>query len=633
MHYFFSGGSLSNPLTLDSLSGISASVAYSLNKLTKKFNGSPIRVRRSADNQESDIPFCGNSLCATTLTDFIYKYPPESVISSNAVTAYSLRKIKSSYNGNAIRVRRSSDNTEQDIGFTSSGDLDTTSLLSFVNGVDGWVTVWYDQIKTDANNYNLVQSTVGSQMRIVNAGVIESVNGRPAIRSFSGAIDALGISTWMDQNTDFSTTYANPNSISVVQKFNSIASGVPQKIFDNKNLSDSGYRVMLECQSSTANKTCNTTLNSATVTTGDTSNVVVGAEVTTSTTIPLGAKVLSFISNTSITFDQVSTATATNTNIIITNYQMRLFTNNNVGYLRRVDFNQNILSVNVNGASSGMYTNGVLATQDSGTGTNFFKNLRISGVTATGGANPSSGFMSGYYQEIILHKTLISDANRQLIEINQSKYYNISGTYTDANQGFVSKWYDQSGKGLDSSQGVAGNQPRIINAGTIDDGIFFNGSNNSLSIAVGSALTSLVDMSLYCNINPASLAGGSQMGIISGSSFHSFITMYLRSSAGADISFRHNVSGTENIMSNSGTVNYGQYNKITANKSGSTYNLYRDTTYFTGTFSTSAYATDTSVLTIGYSADISSPKYFSGYIKSLIIFAGALSQSQIAKLK
>ena len=37
---------------------------------------------------------------------------------SGASVAYSLRKLSSTYSGSTIRVRRSSDNTEQDIGFT-----------------------------------------------------------------------------------------------------------------------------------------------------------------------------------------------------------------------------------------------------------------------------------------------------------------------------------------------------------------------------------------------------------------------------------------------------------------------------------------------------------------------------------
>ena len=52
---------------------------------------------------------------------------------SGAAAAYSLRKLNTSYSGSAIRVRRSSDNTEQDIGFVN-GVLDTTALLDFVNG-------------------------------------------------------------------------------------------------------------------------------------------------------------------------------------------------------------------------------------------------------------------------------------------------------------------------------------------------------------------------------------------------------------------------------------------------------------------------------------------------------------------
>ena len=54
--------------------------------------------------------------------------------SFGGVTAYySLRQFTEAETLNAIRVRRSSDDTEQDIGFDSNGDLDTTALLAFVN--------------------------------------------------------------------------------------------------------------------------------------------------------------------------------------------------------------------------------------------------------------------------------------------------------------------------------------------------------------------------------------------------------------------------------------------------------------------------------------------------------------------
>jgi hypothetical protein len=68
----------------------------------------------------------------------------------SAAVAYSLRKLRTAYTGSAIRVRRSSDNTEQDIGFVGRG-LDTTALLTFCGVGDGFVKTWYDQ-SGNANN-------------------------------------------------------------------------------------------------------------------------------------------------------------------------------------------------------------------------------------------------------------------------------------------------------------------------------------------------------------------------------------------------------------------------------------------------------------------------------------------------
>jgi hypothetical protein len=105
---------------------------------------------------------------------------------SNVVFGYSLRKISSSYSGAAVRVRRSSDNSEQDIGFLN-GVLDTTTLTSFVGAGGGFITRWYDQVGT---NRNLIQANAASQPRIYNAGQIELVNNKPAI-FFDGSDDMM----------------------------------------------------------------------------------------------------------------------------------------------------------------------------------------------------------------------------------------------------------------------------------------------------------------------------------------------------------------------------------------------------------------------------------------------------------
>ena len=99
---------------------------------------------------------------------------------SGAAAAYSLRKLNTSYTGSAIRVRRSSDNTEQNIGFNADGTLNTLALLAFVGSGNGFVTTWYDQ---SVNSRNAYQTTAAYQPFIVNAGSIVTNGGKPAIRN------------------------------------------------------------------------------------------------------------------------------------------------------------------------------------------------------------------------------------------------------------------------------------------------------------------------------------------------------------------------------------------------------------------------------------------------------------------
>ncbi|WP_432727370.1 arabinofuranosidase catalytic domain-containing protein [Klebsiella grimontii] len=105
--------------------------------------------------------------------------------------ALSLRKLSSSYSGPAIRVRRSTDNAETDIGFTSSGDLDTAALLSFCGSGNGFVSVWYDQ---SGNGFNATRSGAAGQPRIVSAGVVDLMGTKPGVR-FDGTDDALSMVT------------------------------------------------------------------------------------------------------------------------------------------------------------------------------------------------------------------------------------------------------------------------------------------------------------------------------------------------------------------------------------------------------------------------------------------------------
>ena len=100
---------------------------------------------------------------------------------SDIEAAYSVRKLSSSYAGSAIRVRRDTDNAEQDIGFDSNGDLDTSALTSFVPD-NGYVVKWYDQ---SGNSNDAVQATSSAQPHIVASSVISTHGGKPAVTQSS----------------------------------------------------------------------------------------------------------------------------------------------------------------------------------------------------------------------------------------------------------------------------------------------------------------------------------------------------------------------------------------------------------------------------------------------------------------
>jgi len=137
---------------------------------------------------------------------------------TGATSAYSVcRKLRTAYSGSALRVRRSSDNAEQDIGFVDN-ILDTSSLLTFVGANDGFVTTIYDQ---QASN-NRTQGTAAFQPKIVTSGSLETLNGKPCIK-FDGLNDFMQ-SVRLLNNVDFtialvSASYdlSNGNPLHVTQ--------------------------------------------------------------------------------------------------------------------------------------------------------------------------------------------------------------------------------------------------------------------------------------------------------------------------------------------------------------------------------------------------------------------------------
>ncbi len=102
---------------------------------------------------------------------------------TGAAAAYSVRLLDKDYSGSCMRIRRDSDDSETDIGFDSSGDVDTSAISTFAGSANAYCVTWYDQ---SGNTNNATQSTGGSQPQIYNGSAVITENGKPILRAVGG---------------------------------------------------------------------------------------------------------------------------------------------------------------------------------------------------------------------------------------------------------------------------------------------------------------------------------------------------------------------------------------------------------------------------------------------------------------
>ena len=112
---------------------------------------------------------------------------------TGASGAWSVRRLNTDYTGACMRVRRDSDDTEQDIGFDSNGDLDTAAIATFVgSGNNGYVRKWYGQEASGGtgSGADAENATASEQPKIYNGTAVITENGIPAL-DFDGSDDKL----------------------------------------------------------------------------------------------------------------------------------------------------------------------------------------------------------------------------------------------------------------------------------------------------------------------------------------------------------------------------------------------------------------------------------------------------------
>ena len=110
------------------------------------------------------------------------------IVPGAAVALSAARLLRSDYTGDAIRVRRASDNTEQDIGFDGDGLLDESALATFCAGTDGFIRTWYDQ---SGNGNDATQAATASQPKVYDSVTgVDLENAKPSL-AFDGVNDVL----------------------------------------------------------------------------------------------------------------------------------------------------------------------------------------------------------------------------------------------------------------------------------------------------------------------------------------------------------------------------------------------------------------------------------------------------------
>ena len=142
--------------------------------------------------------------------------------------AFSVRLLSSTYTGDCMRVRRSSDGTLQDIGFDSDGYLDVAAIESFRGAsTDVKINEWYDQ---SGNGMILSNAAQDAMPMIYESGAYKTSLGKQALGFENAAVDKyftnsnydpsmLNDSSWFIVNTPQTSPASQDGCMVQAQEF------------------------------------------------------------------------------------------------------------------------------------------------------------------------------------------------------------------------------------------------------------------------------------------------------------------------------------------------------------------------------------------------------------------------------
>ena len=100
---------------------------------------------------------------------------PADIVPQDLVAAFGLRRLRYNYTGYCCLVRRSSDNVNSNIGFTSSGDFDANSFNTFIGSNTAYLIALYNQSSAYGNTLDEFQYTPTSE------SIVKIKNGFPVV--------------------------------------------------------------------------------------------------------------------------------------------------------------------------------------------------------------------------------------------------------------------------------------------------------------------------------------------------------------------------------------------------------------------------------------------------------------------
>jgi hypothetical protein len=218
-----------------------SAAAYSLRDIGA-MNGRVVKVRRDVDGQGTDPEedFSASQVASGALEDWVNgKFEntlPADV--DTAAAAYSLRKVKDGYSGNAVRIRRSSDDAEVNVAFDSddkvstsssisvvSGSVSGTTLGDFISGTNAFVHTWYDQVGSN----DITQTTAANQPKIAESGAL-----------LADGVDFDGSASYLDATSALGAT--TTIGAFIVHKPDDTDEN--QYLIDNRDATSDGMRIM-----------------------------------------------------------------------------------------------------------------------------------------------------------------------------------------------------------------------------------------------------------------------------------------------------------------------------------------------------------------------------------------------------